>query len=141
MPGFLFDLFTQSMDKLNASTVFRVTEEFGVSKHAAAIRLFERSTQAVVLVCHVPSGKKSFTYSPQMPSSWIFHSNIDARSSAMEILFGSRSDDPHPRKINADAWFDGRRAQYFDVREQTFRSFDREILTLLHFEDQRMLEH
>jgi predicted transcriptional regulator len=57
MPGFLFDPFTQSMDKLNASTVFRVTEEFGVSKHAAAIRLVERSTQAVVLVCHVPSGK------------------------------------------------------------------------------------
>jgi Zn-dependent peptidase ImmA (M78 family) len=139
MPGYLFDPFSQDLKALNTSTVIKVSEKFFVSKHAAAIRLVERSTQAVMLVCHVPNGRKSFSKSPTAPSSWALHSNLDPRSSAMEILFGNRADDPQPRKVAADAWFDGRRAQYFEIREQTFRTFDQEILTMLFLDDQRMV--
>lgn len=138
MPGYLFDPFAQGLSALNTSAVIKVAEKFSVSKHAAAIRLVERSTQAVMLVCHALNGRKSFCKSPTVPSPWPLHSNLDPRSSAMEILFGNRVDDLQPRKVAADVWFDGRRAQYFEVREQTFRTFDQEILTILFLDDSRM---
>lgn len=139
MPGFLFDPFAEDLKALNTSAVTKAAEVFSVSKHASAIRLIERSKQAVMLVCHVPNGRKFFSKSSTVPSSWALHSSLDHRSSAMEILFGNRADDPQPRKVAADAWFDGRRAQYFEVREQTFRTFDREILTMLFLDDQLMV--
>lgn len=140
MPGYLFDPIAQAMSTLNMSSIDRIANEFRVSRHAAAIRLVQRSTKAVMLVCHGPNGRKSFARSSIVPASWSVNSSLDPRSSAMDILFGDRADDSQPRKIAADAWFDGRRAQYCEVREQTFRSFDQEILTILLIEDQRMLD-
>ncbi len=45
-----------------------------------------------------------------------------------------------PRKIGADAWFDRRDADRFEVQEQTFRTGDNEILTLVLIRDGAMLE-
>ncbi len=45
-----------------------------------------------------------------------------------------------PRKIPADAWFDRSEAQRYDVHEQTIRTGDDEILTLVLMRDPKMLE-
>lgn len=56
------------------------------------------------------------------------------------MLFGGKADDALPRKIGADAWFDRPEAGRFEVREQTIRSGDDEILTLVLIDDEAMLE-
>jgi hypothetical protein len=45
-----------------------------------------------------------------------------------------------PRKIPADAWFDRSEAGQYDVHEQTIRTGDEEILTLVLIRDPKMLE-
>ena len=45
-----------------------------------------------------------------------------------------------PRRIGAEAWFDRWEAQKYDVYEQTVRTGDHEILTLVLITDSRMLE-
>jgi hypothetical protein len=45
-----------------------------------------------------------------------------------------------PRKIGADAWFDRRDADRFEVYEQTIRTGPDETLTLVVISDPKMLE-
>jgi hypothetical protein len=45
-----------------------------------------------------------------------------------------------PRKIGADAWFDRRGAEEYEVQEQTIRSGPDEVLTLILITDPDMLE-
>ena len=45
-----------------------------------------------------------------------------------------------PRRIGAEAWFDRWEAQKHDVYEQTVRTDDDEILTLVLITDTEMLE-
>ena len=70
-----------------------------------------------------------------------FHAqNFNSESFAFGILFGSSADDHMPRKIGADAWFDRRDADQFEIQEQTVRVANDEILTLLLITEPRMLE-
>lgn len=50
------------------------------------------------------------------------------------------SRDAHPRKIGADAWFDRTEAANYDVHEQTIRTAESEVLTLVLISDFDMLE-
>ena len=59
---------------------------------------------------------------------------------AFGIQFGGNSDDPMPRKIGADAWFDRWDAERFEVHEQTMRTGSEETLTLVLVSDPQMLE-
>ena len=58
----------------------------------------------------------------------------------MSVLFGNGPEDPSPRKIGADAWFDRRDAERFEVHEQTMRIGSNEILTLVLISDPAMLD-
>ncbi len=58
----------------------------------------------------------------------------------MSVLFGSGPEDTSPRKIGADAWFDRRDAERFEVQEQTIRIGSDEILTLVLISDPAMLD-
>ena len=71
---------------------------------------------------------------------WFPRADLDAESFAFGILFGNSPDDQVPRKIGADAWFDRRDADQFEIQEQTVRVANDEILTLLLINEPRMLE-
>lgn len=45
-----------------------------------------------------------------------------------------------PMRIPADAWFDCYGAKYYEIREQSVRVSSDEILTILLFDNDRMLE-
>ena len=74
-------------------------------------------------------------------SKWFPRNDLDAESFAMSVLFGNGSEDSSPRKIGADAWFDRREAERFEVHEQTIRTGYDEILTLILISDLAMLDH
>jgi hypothetical protein len=105
-----------------------------------AIRLVESDHAPSLLVCHGPKGRKWFTRAPSVPSKWFPQDSLDADSFAFGVLFGNKPDDSIPRKVGADAWFDRREAERFEVQEQTFRTGPDEILTLVLIEDPKMLE-
>ena len=61
-------------------------------------------------------------------------------SYAFETLFGSKVEQTHPRKIDADAWFDRQEAERYEMLEHTFPLPNDETLTLLTFTDGEMME-
>jgi hypothetical protein len=60
-------------------------------------------------------------------------------SFASGVLFDDQSEDEFPRKIAAEAWFERREAERYEVQEQTIRTVEGEILTLVVIADDGML--
>jgi hypothetical protein len=65
-----------------------------------------------------------------IPGWWFPKDDLDAESIAFEMLHGG-AQSPRPRKIGADAWFDLRNAERFDIQQQSFLLPNEEVLTLL----------
>jgi Zn-dependent peptidase ImmA (M78 family) len=140
MPGYILQPLARQHPKLNFKSVLELADRFMTSREAMAIRLVERGHAPAVLVCHGQNGRKWFARGPDVPEKWFPRDTLDAQSHAFSILFGKAPDDPHPRRIGADAWFDRWEASGFDVQEQTIRILPDRILTIVALTDQRMLK-
>lgn len=140
MPWYLFLPMARQYPRLTFQVVRTLAEIFDVSPEAAAIRLIESRLYPSILICHAVGGRKWFRASPEVPTRWFPQAELDQDSYAFDILFGTRPDDAAPHKIGADAWFDRSEAQYYEIQEQTIRTGDRRILTLLTLSHSRMLE-
>ena len=140
MPSYIFDPIARAHPKLTFQTVSSIADLFETSVTATAIRLVEGRYFPAILVCHGPNGRKWFTRSPDVPDRWFPQDSLDEESFAFGVLFDNQPNDPMPRKIGADAWFDRRDADRFEVQEQTFRTGADEILTLVQIRNGAMLE-
>ena len=140
MPRYLFDPVARAHPKLNFKTVSDIADIFHASRSATAIRLVEGGHSPALLVCHGNKGRKWFARGPDVPSRWFPRDDLDADSFAFGVLYAKKPDDPMPRKIDGDAWFDRRDAGKYVVQEQTIRTGTDEILTLVLISDPEMLE-
>jgi hypothetical protein len=140
MPNYLFRPLARQQSKLTFKAVTALADIFKSSKPATAIRFVESDHSPALVVCHGLRGRKWFTRSRSVPQRWFPQDNLDAASFAFGVQFGGNPDDPLPRKIGADAWFDRRGAERFEVQEQTMRTGPEETLTLVLISDPRMLE-
>lgn len=140
MPSYLFKPSARKLGKLNFKTIDALADLFDTSQTATAICAVESDHVPAVLICHGPRGRKWFTRSPSVPEKWFPQSDLDSASFAFGVQFDRRSDDASPRKIGADAWFDRRGADRFEVQEQTIRTGPDETLSLVLITDSKMLE-
>lgn len=139
MPNYIFRPLARQQKNLTFKEVDVLADAFNASQTATAIRLVETNYFSAVLVCHGPNGRKWFVRAPGVPDKWFPQKLLDAESFAFGVQFGGKPNDPSPRKIGADAWFDRFDAERFEVREQTVRTGPDETLTLLLISDSRML--
>ena len=139
MPRYIFQPIAQSYAKLTFQTVRALAALFGTSLTATAIRLIEGDHSPAILVCHGPEGLKWFRRSPSVPDRWFPKKQLDNDSYAFDVLFGHGNEEAIPRKIEADAWFDQREAEKYEVREQTIRTGN-EVLSLILIDDEQMLD-
>jgi hypothetical protein len=140
MPPYLFDPIARSCPKATFQTVSQIANAFDTSVTATAIRLVEGRHFPAVLVCHGLGGRKWFTRSPDVPERWFPQETLDPESFAFGVLFGKQPNDPAPRKIGADAWFDRPEAQRYELHEQTMRTSSTEALTLVLIANPQMME-
>ena len=140
MPSYILEPVADSYPKLTFQTIGAIADTFDTSITATAIRLVEGGHTPSLLVCHGPQGRKWFTRSPSVPDRWFPQDILDRESFAFGVLFGNEANDTMPHKIDADAWFDRYDADRHEVQEQTFRTGDDEILTLILIPDDEMLE-
>jgi len=141
MPNYLFQPLAQQQGKLTLKVVATLADAFKTSRTATAIRLVDSDLFPALLVCHGQRERerKWFTRAPSVPDYWFPNEQINAASSALDILYGRKSDDPLPRKISAGAWFNCREALGREIQEQTMRTTEGEVITLLTFNDTSML--
>ena len=140
MPRYLFAPAARAYPKLNFKMVDAIAGTFNTSRTATAIRLVEGDHSPALLVCHGSQGREWFTRAPSVPSRWFPRDELDPESFAFCVLYGGKADDPMPRKIGADAWFDRWEAANHEVHEQTIRTGEDETLTLVLISDPRMLD-
>jgi hypothetical protein len=140
MPHYLFRPAARQQSKLTFAAVNALAGIFNTSQTATAIRLVEGDHSPALLVCHGSQGRKWFVRAPSVPERWFPKDTLDAESFAFGVLYGAHPDDALPRKIGADAWFDRWEASKCEVHEQTIRTGDDEVLTLVLFSDMHMLE-
>lgn len=139
MPAFLFAPIANRDPRVTFEAIDEIREEFATSRTATAIRMVDYGPTPALLVCHSQGGRKWFHRSPAIPDRWFPRAEIDAESSAMDVLFGS-SDRTRIQLIGADAWFDRYDADRYEVLEQTVRTTDGDTLSLIILRDEEMLE-
>lgn len=138
MPPFLMRPVLAEHKRLSFQTVISVADRFRVSRAAAAIQIIALRHSPAIFVCHGLHGRKWFSRSTDV-AGWCFPlEQLDSASFAFDVLFGKKADCPSPRKVGADAWFDFRGADRYELREQTIRTGDDEVLSLLLIDDERM---
>jgi hypothetical protein len=61
---------------------------------------------------------------------------LDPQTFAADMLFNGATEQRFPRKMGADAWFDFKGCDRFEVEEQSFLLPNDEILTVLKLPDE-----
>ena len=140
MPRYLFDPLARQYDHLTVQAVRELGDLFDTSLTATAIRLIESRHSPAILICHGRQGRKWFARSPDVPERWFPQEQLDPESFASDLLFGPGDEQAHPRLIGADAWFDRPEAHRYELHEQSVRTADDEILTILRLNNADMLE-
>lgn len=140
MPLYLFKPLSLQFSKLTFKAVNELATLFNTSQTSTAIRLVESNHSPAVLVSHGPKGRRWFTRAPDVPAKWFPQPSLHSDSFAFDVLFGNKPEDLHPRKIGADAWFDRREAERYEVYEQTLRVSADEVLTLILIGSPAMLD-
>ena len=139
MPDYLFAPMADQIGKITFQAVEDLRQEFNTSITATAIRLVEYGPEPAMLVCHTANGRRWFCRPRHIPDKWFPQDQLDADSYAMDVLHG-KEERSRRVLIGADAWFDRWDAQKYELYEETCRTMDGEILTLLVFKDEEMLE-
>ena len=139
LPKYLFRPEAIACGKVTIEVAEHLSETFDTSLTATLIRLIEAGPDPALLVCHTAIGRKWFARGSDVPRRWFPRQDLDADSYAMDVLFG---DLPKSRqvRIGADAWFECRDAEKFEIYEQTVQVGNNEILSLLVIIDGEMLE-
>lgn len=139
MPRYLFESLARQFGKVTFKAVDDLRQEFKTSITATAIRLIEYGPEPTMLVCHTRTGRKWFCRPRHIPDKWFPRNDLDADSYAMDVLYG-KAERSRRVLMGADAWFDRREAEKYELYEETCSTLDGEILTILIFKDLEMLE-
>ena len=140
LPNYLIKPRARDHKKLTFKVIEHFATDFRTSLPATAIRLVEADIWPCMLINHTRRGRKWFTQAPMFHSRWFPKGELDPESSAFETVFGRSEGDEFPTLIGADAWFDRREAQHYEILEQSKRTYDEEVLVLLTIKDNRMIE-
>ena len=138
LPRYLFEPAAAKLRKTSFSAVGELARLFQASRTATALRMIDYGPEPAILVCHSAKGRRWFKRGKDVPDRWFPKDELDPESNAFETLYGG-VDKPQPLLIGADAWFDRREAEEYEVYEQTVRASGGEVLTLITFKQSQML--
>lgn len=139
MPEYLFRPLLLKERRPTFELVHNLSEAFSTSRAATVRRLVDLGPWPCLIVCHGQQGRRWFHRCKDIPDRWFPRNEIDAESSALDVLYG-RASQTTPTIIGADAWFDRWDAERFTVTEESVRSFEGDVLTLLTLKDSGMLD-
>tara|TARA_R110002096_G_C14648840_1_gene726226 strand:+ start:4390 stop:5157 length:768 start_codon:yes stop_codon:yes gene_type:complete len=140
LPRYIFEPVTRDFTTLNMKTVSALSKIFNVSKTAVALKLLAIEMAPSVIVCHTQKGRKWYRRSRNISEYWHPQKELDVESPAFGLLFGNDPESKYLQRIGADAWFTHRHADRCEIKEQSLKVRDDEIISLLVIEDDKMLE-
>ncbi|RXH35230.1 hypothetical protein XH84_05690 [Bradyrhizobium nanningense] len=139
LPRYLLEPMLRAFRRPTLEAVRETAQAFDASLTATALKIAETDFFPIMLVSHSQQGRAWFRKAPSVPEHWFPKQELDHESYAFSALFGKHEDKGGPRRIGADAWFDRRGAENFEIYEETFRVAADQICTILFFNDTKML--
>jgi Zn-dependent peptidase ImmA (M78 family) len=139
MPAYMFKPLALKVKRPTFDGVKQISDLFNTSLTATAIRLVDMNVWPLVLICHSVKGRIWFRRSKDVPERWFPQKELNSDSIAFDRLFDGK-DRIRSQKINADAWFDSREAERYEIIEDAIKISCGQILTLLWIEDDDMLK-
>jgi Zn-dependent peptidase ImmA (M78 family) len=138
LPPFMVGPRLDRMGEISLDSIADLASAFNASVTAAAIRSIRMTKQPLILVAHNLFGRN--WQWPSITAGQIrVRDDVDSRSSAFISMVGGNKA-AHPRKEPANYWFDRRHVEQFDIKVQSFRTVEGEVLSLLRVLDPKMID-
>lgn len=138
LPKYLFEPLINNMSEISYDSIKNIASAFRTSITSTALRVVDCASDPLILVCHGSNGRKWFRRSSDVPQRWFPSDEIGPNSDALSVLYGKQKVSKRGL-ISATEWFDRSEAGHYDIIEQSFQCIQGEVLTLLIFTDDRML--
>lgn len=133
LPNYILRPYLSQFKQLNFDTIRKTAKAFGTSVPATAISLVERGIWKAILVCHGQTGRKWFSRNSNVTDCWFPNNELHHESYAIGILYGNDPDQAIPKKSSANIWFNKRDANCYELQEQSIRTLEGDVLSLLVF--------
>jgi Zn-dependent peptidase ImmA (M78 family) len=131
LPNYLLHPRLRKIKRLTLAAVRDIRDEFAASITATLIKIALYNRFPLVVVCHNKKKRRWFRRADMVPNWWFPLGQLDRATFAADMLFNGAAEQNWPRKIGADAWFDFRNCDRFEIEEQSFMLPGEEVLTVL----------
>jgi hypothetical protein len=138
LPPFMVGPRLERMGEISLDGIANLASDFNASVTATAIRTIRMTRQPLILVAHNLFGR-NWQWPSITAGRMRVRDDVDSRSSAIISMVGGAKA-ANPRREPANYWFDRRHVEQFDVKIQSFRTVEGEVLTLLRVLDPKMTE-
>lgn len=135
LPNYMVLPLFARMRRVALGSVREIANEFKASVTATLIRMVRSNSFPIIVVSHDKAGKLWSWPSKMVPGWWRLRTDLDRESFAYGLLFSDASEEKWPRKIDADAWFDFKGCDRYEVEEQSFWVARDQIVSILTIPD------
>jgi len=137
MPAPIYLPMVRTFKEPNFQNLTKMSEEFGTSIMATALRLVSVNTLPVIVASYNQSGLRWSIAAGDIPRRWFLRKTLDEDSFTYDLL-KSGKECKHLGKQEGDTWFENEDAGRYEVREQCIRSHGSDALVLLYLEPKMM---
>ncbi|WP_354214074.1 MULTISPECIES: ImmA/IrrE family metallo-endopeptidase [unclassified Bradyrhizobium] len=131
LPNFMVLPRLRKMKRLTLAASRELADEFDVSLTTTLVKMIALNHFPMVIVCHNRRDRVWYKTSPMIAEWWRPVRALDDQTFAADMLLRGADEQNFPRKNPADAWFDFKGCDRYEVEEQSFLLPDDEILTVL----------
>jgi len=131
LPDYLFRPIISKMPRVLLSNVREIAGDFHASLTATALKMAKSGRFPIIVVRDGSSEPRWSMPSPLLPRWWKLRQDLDPETFAYGLLHRGASEETWPRTIGADAWFDFRGCDRYEVKEQSFSTGPDEVMTIL----------
>jgi Zn-dependent peptidase ImmA (M78 family) len=135
LPLYLLKPRLRKIKRLTVTAIREIGGEYAASLTATLIKIVQSNQFPVLAVCHTKVKRRWFKRADMVPGWWFPLEQLERATFAADMLFNGGAEQTFPRKIGADAWFDFRNCDRFEIQEQSFMLPAPEVLTVLTIPD------
>jgi Zn-dependent peptidase ImmA (M78 family) len=136
LPNYLLDPRLRKIKRPALAAAREIADEFCASLTATLLKMTLSNHFPMAIVCHNKTKRRWFERAQMIQPWWLPVRQLDRQTFAADMLFNGAAEQNFPRKMPADAWFDFKGADRFEVSEQSFLLPDEEVLSVLTLPDE-----
>jgi Zn-dependent peptidase ImmA (M78 family) len=136
LPSFMVEPRLRKMKRPTLAAARELADEFEASLTATLFKMAALNRFPILIVCYNKEKRRWYEPSKMIQPWWRPARELDRQTFAADMLFNGAAEQNFPRKMPADAWFDFKGCDRFEVEEQSFLLPNDEVLTVLKLPDE-----